>query len=164
MKLKTWKKLLKFIFILIGVIVLIFLGIFIYKIYLINHYKPNVYFDNSSNMVHDLSFNKWWSKHQNEYAVYDINKSLFMEFPQITGIKKGLFIIVKKINSSEIKVGDIVTYQYEQLIPWATRIMRIYNESGNLYIDAKGDNNPYPIAPMEKHIPVNTIIGKIEVI
>jgi len=60
----------------------------------------------------------------------------------------GDLLIIGGINSSNLKVGDIIIFRppnpYWNGVPWVHRIVIIQHKDGNVIIKTKGDANTYP--------------------
>lgn len=74
------------------------------------------------------------------------------------GISIGDVVIVKRVNLSEIKVGDVIVFK-AQTTKIIHRVVEVQNENGNLYFTTKGDANPTSLN-FEKNITSDRIIGK----
>lgn len=67
----------------------------------------------------------------------------------------GDLIIDKKVDTSELKVGDIVTYMYGDNFLATHRVIEVNKDSNSF--KTKGDNNN---APDETNVPAKMIVGK----
>lgn len=62
-------------------------------------------------------------------------------------LKVGDIIIVKGVQPSQIKVGDIIVFSSKNVYPGLTVVHRVINvmyNDGEYYFRTKGDNNPFP--------------------
>ncbi|MEK6825918.1 MAG: hypothetical protein AABY00_03975 [Nanoarchaeota archaeon] len=128
-----WKSLLFWI-----PVILITIKFIIFPIlYLITGTSLPIVIVESCSMYHGSSIDKWWGIHGDLYALYNISKEQFQEFPFVGGLNKGDIIIVWK--KKEYHKGDIIVFNANsgssQMYPIIHRIIK-ENPFGT-----KGDNN-----------------------
>jgi len=70
---------------------------------------------------------------------YGYDKEVIDSWPIKNGFRKGDVLVIKGVNESEIKVGDVIVFDIEsQRIPIVHRVIKIENGE----ITTKGDHNP----------------------
>jgi uncharacterized protein (UPF0248 family) len=159
---KKIHRIVKIAVIIILVIMAFFAGKYVVKAISINQYKPNVYYMTSDSMEHNLPFEGWWITQEKEFANYKIDKFAFRKFPWGYGINKGEYVVIAKMNKSDVEVGDVVMFKPSDTeIPWISRIVQVYTIDGQTYFDAKSDHNQKP-TQNEFRIPIDNIIGDVD--
>ncbi len=93
----------------------------------------------SESMTHDSTTEYVHYKYlESEYG-YD--KDFINSWPIKNGFRKGDVLVIKGVNQSDLKVGDVIVFSIEgQKIPIVHRIIKIDNGT----IQTKGDHNPVP--------------------
>ncbi|MFT4311535.1 MAG: signal peptidase I [Candidatus Woesearchaeota archaeon] len=85
-------------------------------------------------------FDRWWSICGDWYEEeVNISKSDFKEFRFKNGLYKGDIIVSSGKNAS---VGDVIIFRANSPIPIIHRVVDIFEEDGERFFVAKGDNNP----------------------
>jgi signal peptidase I len=99
----------------------------------------------SSSMEHTSSFDSWWDANQEFYMKYNITKEEFESFDFKNGFNKGDIMLLSGKDPEKIEVGDTIVFQAGKAYPIIHRVIRIYEEDGELFFHTKGDNNPESI-------------------
>ena len=74
-------------------------------------------------------------------------------------IKTGDVVVIKDANSNELQVGDIITYSLKNTNQTVThRIQEVVKKDGKIYYKTKGDNNNGSDTEL---IPYENIVGKV---
>ncbi len=108
----------------------------------------------SSSMQHD-NFN------YEKYAKLNIAPEKIQSWPFPNGINKGDMVIILPTNPYSIKPGTVILYNSRLFNkPILHRVVKVVNESEEVYYIVMGDNNPGP-TPEEWHITPDQIIGKV---
>jgi len=104
----------------------------------------------SGSMKHnsEYSFSEWFKFHN--YSLKEIKRWPFQD-----GINPGDVVICKKVSPEEIKVGDVILYNYGK-----TKILHRVIKIKDGYFETKGDANPYQF-DFEKNISYSQIKGKV---
>lgn len=114
----------------------------------------------SSSMEHSPSnLETWWNNNQNWYLNKNITKEDFFSYPLKNGFDKGDIMVLIGRKPLNIKKGDIIVFKGSLKDPIIHRVVRIYQEENNYYIQTKGDNNGDSRSD-ELKIPVDSVIGK----
>ncbi|MBS3163747.1 signal peptidase I [Candidatus Woesearchaeota archaeon] len=113
----------------------------------------------SSSMEHNSGFESWWENNKVWYTENNITKDKFLGFPQKNGFNKGDIMVLIGRKPLNIKVGDVAVFKGSLKDPIIHRVVRIFMEDGNYYIQTKGDNNGASRND-ELKIPVDSILGK----
>lgn len=118
---------------------------------------PLVAVVSSSMDHHGKNFEQWWFENGKWYYDKNITKEQFKEFYKPNGFLKGDAFVVKGVDSTKIKVGDVLIYNVEgRRDPIIHRVVTI-NEDGT--IQTKGDANNAQI-PFELNVKKEQIAGK----
>ncbi len=73
-------------------------------------------------------------------------------------IKVGDIVLVKKVDPSIIKEGDIITYKINNSTYVTHRVIEVFNNANNLYFKTKGDANN----TMDKEaVAADSLVGKV---
>ena len=73
---------------------------------------------------------------------------------------EGDVVVIKKIDPSELKVGDIIVFEaVGGGIPIVHRIEEVIEEDGTLYFVTKGDNNSFRDTYYSPGVPGSKVIG-----
>ena len=117
----------------------------------------------SCSMYHNgnLLSNKdsWFSRHEEKYSEFEIEKSNFLDFRFEKGMNKGDILFVIGANPEKLEVGDVIIFNAEQRNPIIHRIVEIKNENGEKIFSTIGDNNNGQLS-FEQNIKSNQIVGK----
>lgn len=77
----------------------------------------------------------WYNKNTN------ISKSDFRDYRFHNGFNTGDIMILVGKEPENLKIGDVIVYQSGRPDPIIHRIVRKYDENGNIYFQTKGDHN-----------------------
>ena len=104
----------------------------------------------TGSMVHsgdiNYTYKNWLIFHGYNYS---------SNWPLKDGINIGDVVLIKKVNDSQIHVGDVIMYK----IYGIDIVHRVINKSDGRF-ETKGDANPYQL-PFEKNISYNMVVGKV---
>lgn len=138
----------------------------------------------SESMDHEGSFDYWWStyalcdnqspcKQSEWYAQYAITKEDFLNYPLANGFKRGDVILLRGVNPQDVQRGDIIVFDTDRPYPIIHRVVRAYENKGELFFETKGDHNTLQIEGVcyypgmnpqycldESAIPANTLRGR----
>jgi len=93
--------------------------------------------------IRSVSFDEFWEYCGHWYLDNtDIRKQDFEKYNFKNGFNTGDIMVLKKKDPKEIKVGDVIVYQGKRADPIIHRVVRVYNENGEVYFQTKGDHNP----------------------
>lgn len=87
------------------------------------------------------SFDNYWSVCGSWYEQRNITKEEFERFPFRNGFNKGDVIILWRANVNNLKVGDVLIFQGGKSQPIIHRIVRVWDEDGEMFYQTKGDHN-----------------------
>jgi hypothetical protein len=116
----------------------------------------------STSMVHNDSFDNWWTQNQDFYLARNITEEEFRKFPFRNGFNKGDLMVLVGKNPADIKLGDIIVFQSRKPYPIIHRVISKKDENGWIF-QTKGDNNKAQIRDFEldeTRVLQNTIYGK----
>ena len=105
------------------------------------------------------NFDSWFLKHEEKYSVFEIASSDFFIFPFKKGLNKGDILFVIGVNSSKIKIGDVVIFNANMRNPIIHRVIGIKEENGKKFFSTIGDNNNGQLS-FESSISEDEIVGK----
>lgn len=104
-------------------------------------------------------FDAWWTRHENKYGTYVINKLDFEEFSFKNGFNKGDILFITGTKPEKLAVGDVIIFDAERQNPVIHRIINITKENDEYVFSTLGDNNNGQLTS-EKRILSNQIVGK----
>lgn len=96
------------------------------------------------------------------YLEKNITPDDFKEFPFSRGFNKGDIMLVRGRPAQNIEVGDVVVFESGRNIPIIHRVVRTYEEEGEIFFETKGDNNRAQITESwidERRIPEEDVLG-----
>ncbi len=115
----------------------------------------------SSSMEHDGSFDSWWQTQSSWYDKNGISKEDFQSYRFKNGFNKGDIMILYGTKPKDIKKGDIIVFKSNQEDPIIHRVVKVYTEGNNIYLQTKGDHNPDSIKSLgEDRISQDDLIGR----
>lgn len=80
-------------------------------------------------------------------GVFPLYPSVIVTGSMMPMIKPGDMVIVKKVKSSEVKLGEVIQYRQDDIYIFH-RVVDIMEEKGEVAYQAKGDNNSVPDADL----------------
>ena len=101
------------------------------------------------------NYNSWWTRHENKYQEFEINKEEFEEFNFKNGFSKGDILFIIKAKPEKLKIGDVIIFNGGMKNPIIQRIINIENG----VFSTMGDNNNGQLL-IEKEIKENQLSGK----
>ena len=102
-------------------------------------------------------YGSWWTRHENKYLDFQLNKEQFKNFNFKNGFSKGDILFIIKAKPEKLKVGNVIIFEGNQQNPIIHRIIKIENEK---YIfSTMGDNNNGQLS-VEKEIKSEQLVGK----
>ena len=117
----------------------------------------------SCSMYHDgnlfSNYDEWWSKSENKYSEFEINKEEFKDFIFKKGFNKGDILFIVGTKPEKLKEGDVIIFDGSQSNPIIHRIIDIKEENGEYTFSTIGDNNNGQLS-FEKIISEDKIVGK----
>jgi len=117
----------------------------------------------SCSMYHDgnlfSNYDEWWSKSENKYSEFEINKEEFKDFIFKRGFTKGDILFIVGTKPEKLKEGDVIIFDGSQSNPIIHRIIDIKEENGEYTFSTIGDNNNGQLS-FEKIISEDKIVGK----
>ncbi|MBU0930292.1 MAG: signal peptidase I [Nanoarchaeota archaeon] len=113
----------------------------------------------SNSMEHATNFEDWWENNKDFYLVKNITKENFSEYHFKNGFNKGDIMVLIWRKPVNIKIGDVIVFKGSLKDPIIHRVVRIYMEDDNYYVQTKGDNNS-DSRQDELKIPISSIVGK----
>lgn len=116
----------------------------------------------SGSMEHDGNFDAWWNPQKDFYLERNITKEEFEGFRFKNGFNTGDIMVLFGKAPEKIKVGDVIVFSTSaRPDPIIHRVVNIFNESGVLSFQTKGDHNPdINYAVSEGRISKERYIGK----
>ena len=114
----------------------------------------------SSSMEHQWNYDGWWSVHSTYYENYGITKEMFQGYIFRNGFNKGDIIFLLGTDFEKIELGDVIVFDGGMSDPIIHRVIRIYNEGDERFMQTKGDNNAGTIPQLEQKIPKDKYIGR----
>lgn len=87
------------------------------------------------------SFDNYWEGCGSWYEEQGIYKQQFRAFPFPDGFDKGDIILLWRANRDNLEVGDILIFQGNRPQPLIHRIVKVWEEDGELSYQTKGDHN-----------------------
>ncbi len=106
------------------------------------------------------SFDNYWDVCGEWYEKMGISKEEFQSFPLLDGFNKGDIVLIKGVEPNEIKVGDIIIFQGSKPQPVVHRVVRVWQERGEIYYQTKGDHNSDSISGLEDSLNSSKLLGK----
>ena len=117
----------------------------------------------SCSMYHDgnlfSNYDEWWSKSENKYSEFEINKEEFKDFIFKRGFTKGDILFIVGTKPEKLEVGDVIIFEASQKNPIIHRIINIKQENEEYTFSTIGDNNNGQLS-FEKVISEDKIVGK----
>jgi len=117
----------------------------------------------SCSMYHDgnlfSNYDEWWSKSENKYSEFEINKEEFKDFIFKRGFTKGDILFIVGTKPEKLKEGDVIIFDGSQSNPIIHRIIDIKEENEEYTFSTIGDNNNGQLS-FEKIISEDKIVGK----
>ena len=89
----------------------------------------------------EKSFDSYWLACGSWYEKKGISKEEFKQYPFKNGFNKGDIIVLWRADKENLEVGDVLIFQANKPQPIIHRIVRIYEEGGQLFYQTKGDHN-----------------------
>ena len=105
------------------------------------------------------NFTNWWKYCGSWYVLHNITINEFGRFPFKDGLNKGDLVVLKGVKPSQLKVGDVIVFRARNGEPIIHRLIKINNVSGRLFLQTKGDDNPYSMPTLEFNISPSSVIG-----
>ncbi len=108
------------------------------------------------------SFDNYWQICGSWYEQKGISREEFRNFPFHNGFNKGDVIVLRKANSNNLKIGDILVFQSVKPQPIIHRVIAVTKEQGSSFYQTKGDHNSESISGLggETKISEDRILGK----
>jgi len=108
------------------------------------------------------SFDHYWQTCGRWYEEKGISKEEFKQFPFQNGFNKGDVIVLRKADSTNLKIGDILVFQSVKPQPIIHRVVAVTKEQGSSFYQTKGDHNSESISGLggETKISEDRILGK----
>jgi len=88
-----------------------------------------------------IDFDGFWKECGQWYEDKEITKQEFMNFNQKNGFSKGDMFVIYGAKSKNIEPGDIIVFEGKRKYPIIHRVVRKYEEDGQVYYHTKGDHN-----------------------
>lgn len=95
----------------------------------------------SKSMEHDSKFDEWWDNSGIWYANEGISKSMFMDYPFKNGFNMGDVMVLRGEDIEDIKLGDVIVFRSVTANPIIHRVVKVYKDDGEIFLQTKGDNN-----------------------
>jgi signal peptidase I len=112
----------------------------------------------SGSMEHNgFNFDEWWQLNEKYYENFNITKEEFSNYIFKNGFNKGDLVVLR--GAKEVNPGDVIVFMYPRSEPIIHRAVIAEERNGKIFIQTKGDNNPYSI-PGETEIPPYALVGK----
>jgi hypothetical protein len=113
-----------------------------------------------------LNFNEWWEICGNYYVNnFNLTKKEFKEFEFLNGLNIGDILVLWGNEPENFNVGDLLVFIpqdksfFENYGPVIHRIVKIYDENGEVYFRTKGDHNSISAVGFENKIKKEDVIG-----
>jgi len=113
----------------------------------------------SGSMEHDGSFDDWWVSQQNFYNGFGVTEGQFQGFDFRNGFNTGDIMILTGTSLDKVKIGQVIVYMGSRPDPIIHRVVKIFQQGGQTYLQTKGDHNTAQ-NPDERMISGQQIIGK----
>ncbi|MDP2673095.1 MAG: signal peptidase I [Nanoarchaeota archaeon] len=104
-------------------------------------------------------YGSWWTRHEDKYSDFQLNKEQFKTFNFKNGFSKGDILFIIKAKPEKLKVGDVIIFEGNQKNPIIHRVINMKKENEKYIFSTMGDNNNGQLS-VEKEISSNQLIGK----
>lgn len=104
-------------------------------------------------------YNSWWTRHENKYSDFQLNKEEFKNFIFKNGFSKGDVLFIISAKPEKLEVGDVIVFDGGRQNPIIHRVIKIKNENGEYIFSTIGDNNNGQLN-VETNIKSEQLIGK----
>src|SRR3989344_3320674 len=105
-------------------------------------------------------FDSWFDEHEEKYTAFEINETVFGNFPLERGFNKGDILLITKARPEKVRVGDVIIFTANQRNPIIHRVIEIKeNSDGTKVFSTMGDNNNGQLS-FEKQITEEQLVGK----
>tara|TARA_Y100000034_G_scaffold44576_1_gene54734 strand:+ start:25648 stop:26436 length:789 start_codon:yes stop_codon:yes gene_type:complete len=88
-----------------------------------------------------VNYETFWKECGPWYENIDITKSEFENYNLKNGFSKGDMLIIYGSKPENVNPGDIIVFEGNRRYPIIHRVVRKYEEEGNIYYQTKGDHN-----------------------
>src|SRR3989338_356117 len=79
-------------------------------------------------------FDSWFDEHKEKYTAFEINETVFGNFPLKRGFNKGDILLITRAKPEKISVGDIIIFEASQQNPIIHRVVQIKEtENGKVF-------------------------------
>ena len=93
----------------------------------------------SQSMEHNgIGFNQWWAEGRQYHEAFNITQDDFQDFPFRNGFNKGDIMILYGVDG--VNIGDVVVFWGGKKEPIIHRVVKEWNDSGEIFFQTKGDN------------------------
>lgn len=104
-------------------------------------------------------YGSWWTRHEDKYSDFQLNKEQFKTFNFKNGFSKGDILFIINAKPEKLKVGDVIIFEGNQKNPIIHRVINMKKENEKYIFSTMGDNNNGQLS-VEKEISSNQLIGK----
>ena len=96
-------------------------------------------------IAHDVALLKvaadmieWWAEGRQYHEAFNITQDDFQDFPFRNGFNKGDIMILYGVDG--VNIGDVVVFWGGKKEPIIHRVVKEWNDSGEIFFQTKGDN------------------------
>jgi len=118
----------------------------------------------SDSMEHSgMTFDSWWSMHENFYNSKNITRSEFETLSFTSGFNKGDLMVLFGTKPEKVKIGEVIVFMAGRPDPIIHRVVDIKNVNGTYIFQTKGDKNSGQIVTSwldETNVKQSSIVGK----
>lgn len=92
-----------------------------------------------------VDFDTYWRECGSWYENINIDKQQFKSFNLKDGFYKGDILFIYGAKPENVEIGDIIVFEGKREYPIIHRVVKKYEEDGQIYYQTKGDHNPRSI-------------------
>lgn len=94
----------------------------------------------SDSMEHKgLEYSEWWERNGAWYEEKGISQEVFEDYIFLNGFNKGDIIILRGIETKDIKVGDVIVFHSNRKYPIIHRVVNKLSDGEEYHFQTKGD-------------------------
>ena len=105
------------------------------------------------------NYDSWWTRHENKYFNFQLDKEEFKNFIFKNGFSKGDILFIIKAKPEKLKPGDVIIFNGGIQNPIIHRVINVKRENEEYIFSTMGDNNNGQLS-VEKEISSDQLIGK----
>jgi len=95
----------------------------------------------SKSMEHNSKFDEWWNRAGSWYTNEGISETMFRDYTFKNGFNMGDVMVLRGEDIEDIKLGDVIVFRSVTANPIIHRVVKVYEDNGEIFLQTKGDNN-----------------------